>query len=753
MNNKKNALIMMLILAVCYAPRTLPGTVFQLRNWNYVHAIAVEDDSTTWVNMSLVLQTVALNTNYCCGDIYSGKYNFFGKWHTNSGRFEWLTQPDSVKMTLYGDILIDRDGTKWCVQEGRHLLSYDGRSWRQYTTQDGLPSDSIMDIAQDSSGRLWCVSANDGIAVLENGVWKSFSPPSDIGYMYVNSIVIDREDRKWMCSGTLPRLILFDSGIWTAYPDIPDAGRYARAHLALDSAGNIWATKELVNRYVYHFNTRSLRHLNSIYVSGAGYVTNLAVNSQGSEVWFCRNGTEYLPVIDTSGTRRNDVHLPFNGNAISMTFDRHGSPWIGLSGEGMYHLKDGIWEHFQLFDRQPVMASTGSFYGDTWHVCADGIYSFRLSSDYNWTYRYYPDSLLGTRATSIVCDSRRRIWIGTQGRGTICFDGSAWHGYTRVDGLPGDTVLALDLDRINDVVYGTTGTVIFSLDERGIVILLPAGTLTSLIRCLAVAPDGAIWAGCEAGDLIRVSRSGDWESNINSQEQSVGAIREMLVDSAGGVWFTTDSSRLYKYDQTHLQAVAFDTAGMLSPTVTALAGDFNRRYVYLGLRYDEAPQNRIIQLSLDACLIKSETWTRDDTIDNIAQDFLGNAWVGTASGLRVASMRDRNLLAVEQESLLTPSPTVPVVSALLQNNPNPFNPSTSIGFVIRETAPVRVGLRVYNLRGSLIRTLYDGFKVQGAYRVDWDGRDNGGHICPSGIYFCRMVVGERAWTRKMILFK
>ena len=89
---------------------------------------------------------------------------------------------------------------------------------------------------------------------------------------------------------------------------------------------------------------------------------------------------------------------------------------------------------------------------------------------------------------------------------------------------------------------------------------------------------------------------------------------------------------------------------------------------------------------------------------------------------------------------------------LLQNFPNPFNPSTTIRFSL--PSPETVRLSVFDIHGRLIRTLVEGQEFdKGTYQVPWDGRDNGNARVASGTYFSRMEAGEHRAVRKMILTK
>ena len=62
----------------------------------------------------------------------------------------------------------------------------------------------------------------------------------------------------------------------------------------------------------------------------------------------------------------------------------------------------------------------------------------------------------------------------------------------------------------------------------------------------------------------------------------------------------------------------------------------------------------------------------------------------------------------------------------------------------------RVSIRVYDIRGALVRVLFDGTREPGSHVVFWDGTDETGRRVPSGIYLYRMNAGGTVLTRKMV---
>ena len=86
-----------------------------------------------------------------------------------------------------------------------------------------------------------------------------------------------------------------------------------------------------------------------------------------------------------------------------------------------------------------------------------------------------------------------------------------------------------------------------------------------------------------------------------------------------------------------------------------------------------------------------------------------------------------------------------------QNMPNPFNPSTVIGYSLPEAGPVR--LAIYNLLGQEVRVLVDQPVEAGSFTATWDGKDELGRRMASGIYLYRIQAANFTASKRMMLLK
>ncbi len=162
--------------------------------------------------------------------------------------------------------------------------------------------------------------------------------------------------------------------------------------------------------------------------------------------------------------------------------------------------------------------------------------------------------------------------------------------------------------------------------------------------------------------------------------------------------------------------------------------------VLLGSTY----QNTVVKSSAE----RGESFYRSDTkwLDLYDYVFDDTTWNHTANfcikGLTVnASATDTQFNDDE----------VPSDYSLAQNYPNPFNSNTTISYTLPSAA--KVTIKVYNLVGEEIKTLFSQHEHAGYNSVVWDGTNRSGQFVSSGVYFYRLEADGRILIRKMTFLK
>jgi hypothetical protein len=120
---------------------------------------------------------------------------------------------------------------------------------------------------------------------------------------------------------------------------------------------------------------------------------------------------------------------------------------------------------------------------------------------------------------------------------------------------------------------------------------------------------------------------------------------------------------------------------------------------------------------------------RADLMDAI-MDYFGQAATGPGTGVPEGALKN----------------------VLSHAAPNPFNPVTKIAYSVKEAGPVTI--EVYNVAGRVVRTLLDTELEAGTDGyVTWDGTNDRGERCASGVYFYRIQAPDFSASRKMVMLK
>ena len=92
-------------------------------------------------------------------------------------------------------------------------------------------------------------------------------------------------------------------------------------------------------------------------------------------------------------------------------------------------------------------------------------------------------------------------------------------------------------------------------------------------------------------------------------------------------------------------------------------------------------------------------------------------------------------------------PTVQSVSVY----PNPASQNSQLHFQMRKATPISIS--IFNIKGQKVKTLINNELKEGEYHLSWDGKDNNGRTCSSGVYYYQIAAPNQNITKKMLLLK
>jgi hypothetical protein len=244
------------------------------------------------------------------------------------------------------------------------------------------------------------------------------------------------------------------------------------------------------------------------------------------------------------------------------------------------------------------------------------------------------------------------------------------------------------------------------------------------------------WVVCYFDTDPRTPRTGGTGSTtglmFNTQRPNLPFTANFLV-----VWrLDTAATMLYTYNDPSWIAVA-------SPNVQV-----SRSGNYVEMKIPRASIGSPSSIYVCAAMINESSgseWTYNLTPAGQSDGYNAN-FTRTFAFPLGASISPNAPLYLDGSLSVTDASRVPREMRLLQNHPNPFNPSTVITYELPRTS--QVVLTVYDLLGRRVGELVNDRREAGIHQVRFDGS-----FLSSGVYFYRLEVGDLVQTRKMLMVR
>ena len=312
---------------------------------------------------------------------------------------------------------------------------------------------------------------------------------------------------------------------------------------------------------------------------------------------------------------------------------------------------------------------------------------------------YTPDNtgLVSLTVYSAAVDPGHIKWFGTD-KGVSAFTGSEWITYTTLDLLSDDKVMSI-----------------------------------------SAADDGWVYLGTSEGGVSRFDGvSGASPYDTDWSEIVSNNITAVFVDSKGNQWIGTDSGvSKHEGHETRSGWTAFTSEdGLVSDVVLSIAED-KQGVMWFGT-------------TAGVSSFDGEVWNTFTTADGLTGAAVnalavgndGAIWFGTDNGIsRYGDVRTEVDSNRELPSIIT-------IDGIY---PNPFNPSTTIGFSLPSDG--YAAMDIYNLSGQKVRSLVSGHFSTGVHSTVWNGKDDKGITASSGVYFARLTVGGITASQRMTFVK
>jgi ligand-binding sensor domain-containing protein/serine phosphatase RsbU (regulator of sigma subunit) len=384
----------------------------------------------------------------------------------------------------------DSDGNMWFGTYSG-VSRFDGKTFQNYSVKEGLAGSTILSILEDSSGTLWFATSG-GVSKFDGTAFSSLTMDDGLLSNRIYAIFEDEEGRLWF--GTSAGVSVYNGEIFRHFTTEDGLIHDRISTILQDRDGNLWFgtgrhTGSSVYEGVSRFDGSGFQNFTTEHGLAHNGVNAICQDEKG-HLWF---GTYGGGVSEYDGDRfRNyttDDGLA-DDRVMSILIDREGILWFGTYGGGVskydrdfqtFTTQDGLSESsiLSLFEDADgnLWIGTGRYGGRPGAgVCKYDGTSFEVFTS--------EDGLADNSVYAIAEDHRGNLWLGTR-KGVSRFDGTNFQTFTAEDGLTSDFVNAITHDRYGNIWFGTGGGVNIFDGER---LTLPGSSFPFLGYCINFRP-------------------------------------------------------------------------------------------------------------------------------------------------------------------------------------------------------------------------------------------------------------------------
>ena len=517
--------------------------------------------------------------------------------YINIGTYEGLVKFDGVEFSTFkksntndlefcsARVLMEDSRRRLWVgsnDEGLQMLTYDNTN-RHYTTENGLPNNSVRALIEDKNGNIWIGTAAGVVYLTPAGhlITPQFEAGTVSKGIIATAFYCDTAGRIWLTTANEKGLFLFSDGIFRTRPEFDQFGNYLATAICQDRQGIFWIG--LGEQGIFCASNGNVKKITTGTLLDSCSTCSIYSSPTGI-IWF---GTERGIVAYENGKFHEYSHQQLsNANINKIICDREGNIWLATDKSGIGKLTHGKFTMMKL--HVPVNSITEERSGRIWIGTDNGVLCYEndeevknklteytkgirirditaaksgaiLVSCYkkpgqlrfknneitSWT---TDNGLAGNKVRVSIETAPGEIYVGTTTGLTIIHADGSLKTFKQNSGLENEYIMEIYQDTNNIIWIGTDGNGIYLMKDEQIVshITSQDGLAGNVIFKITQDVDGAYWI-CSGSGITRCSgfdkdrfKPAKYESISSDQELDTGSVFQILADSSNTLWLTSN---------------------------------------------------------------------------------------------------------------------------------------------------------------------------------------------------------------------
>lgn len=356
--------------------------------------------------------------------------------------------------------------------------------FKTYTTDNGMPQNSIFSIMQDSKGFIW-LGTEAGASKFDGKFFKNYSAKDGLFSGTVRAIHEDQDGQIWF--GIINGLAKFDG----------------------DKFEKVYIDSSKPEIYVYCF-----------------------AESASGELFV---GTRNNGLLSVRNDKINRIEFKNIKSPIyDLQFDIDGNLWIATLGDGLFKYSNGKIEQFSLKSYGFQSDSINTLYfdksGTLWLATEKELLQYKEDKFKKVSINF---DISDFQIREIIEDLENNIWLLTYGDGIKRLSDGKIYQHNTLNGFPNDYCISTLIDLRGDLWFGTRNGLVYLAAEKFELYDMQSGLSSNIVYSMLEDKYGNYWFGHEDAGVSILHKNGQF-SYLNSIDglfdNSVGSILQTSND-------------------------------------------------------------------------------------------------------------------------------------------------------------------------------------------------------------------------------
>ncbi len=519
--------------------------------------------------------------------------------------FSYFTKKEGLCANTVTAILEDSHGNMWFGSHNSGVSRYDGHHMINFSRKNGFSDDLLQSIVEDDNGNIWLATFGDGLYCILNaqqGSLSSSDPQFEIIHFTSNeglpsntiySMLKTKDGTIWC--GTYGKGVCYfdpanlvkekthgtinDSICFNTIPKSEGLLSNNILSILQDKNGYLWfgTNSYGISRYSPPEHNKSDFGILVNYTTQKELEHNIVrsmTEDRDGNIWLTTDkGVNRLNLSAKTNQKQNTftrftVNEGLSNNSVySSLCDDAGNIWLGTQGAGVNYLGTKSFSHFHQehgLSSNMILSIYENKDGNLWFGTYEGgINTFNGSEFINYA---SINNQIGRKTIKcILADSKNNLWLGTNNEG-IMFSRTSNNDakllrtthYMAINNTKNNYISSIQEDQVGNLWITTMGNGAFCypksinkgkpLHEGKLIHFGKAnGLLSDFVYCMTIDKSGNLWLGTKKGvsKLINGNDRFFIQNFYNEKKLGSSAISAIFEDSQGDIWFGDLGSGLY----------------------------------------------------------------------------------------------------------------------------------------------------------------------------------------------------------------